>query len=157
MKKLITLQVNGEEHEVAVDADETLLQVLRNRLDLVGPKKGCDSGGCGCCSVHVDGQVVYSCMMYALSVQGRTVTTIEGLSTGKETLHPLQQAFIDAGAVQCGYCTCGIIMAAKELLDSVGNPSEDQIRHAIAGNLCRCTGYTKIVDAIKLAATRSAS
>lgn len=154
MKKLITLQVNGESHEVAVDADESLLHVLRNRLDLVGPKKGCDSGGCGCCSVHVDDRVVYSCMMYAVGAQGRSITTIEGVGTGA-ALHPLQQAFIDAGAVQCGYCSCGIIMAAKQLLDSVRNPSEEQIRHAIAGNLCRCTGYSKIVDAIKLAASRT--
>lgn len=128
--------------------------MLRNRLDLVGPKKGCDSGGCGCCSVQVDGKVVYSCMMYAAGAEGRTITTIEGLSDGA-TLDPLQQAFIDAGAVQCGYCTCGVIMAAKQLLDTVKQPSEDQIRHAIAGNLCRCTGYAKIVDAIKLAATRA--
>lgn len=153
-KKLIELQVNGESHELAIEPDETLLQVLRNRLDLVGPKKGCDSGGCGCCSVQVDGKVVYSCMMYAAGAEGRTITTIEGLSDGA-TLDPLQQAFIDAGAVQCGYCTCGVIMAAKQLLDTVKQPSEDQIRHAIAGNLCRCTGYAKIVDAIKLAATRA--
>ena len=155
MKKLIELAVNGETHELAVDADETLLQVLRNRLDLVGPKKGCDSGGCGCCSVHVDGKVVYSCMTYAVGLQGKAVTTIEGLAGAEGRLDPLQQAFIDAGAVQCGYCTCGIIMAARQLLDTVKKPSEDQIRHAIAGNLCRCTGYAKIVDAIKLAAARA--
>lgn len=154
MKKLIELQVNGESHELAIEPDETLLQVLRNRLDLVGPKKGCDSGGCGCCSVQVDGKVVYSCMMYAAGAEGRAITTIEGLANGT-SLDPLQQAFIDAGAVQCGYCTCGVIMAAKQLLDTVKQPSEDQIRHAIAGNLCRCTGYTKIVDAIKLAASRA--
>ncbi len=151
MKKLIQLEVNGDVHELAVSPDETLLGVLRNHLDLIGPKQGCDSGGCGCCTVHVDGKAVYSCMMYAVSVQGRKVTTIEGLTQGAE-LDPIQQAFIDAGAVQCGYCSCGIIMAAKELLDTVKNPSEDEIRHAIAGNLCRCTGYQKIVDAIKLAA-----
>jgi carbon-monoxide dehydrogenase small subunit len=154
MKKLIQLEVNGESHEIAVSPEETLLQVFRNQLDLIGPKKGCDSGGCGCCSVQVDGKVVYSCMMYAVSAQGKDITTVEGLSNGAE-LHPLQQAFIDAGAVQCGYCTCGIIMAAKQLLDTVKNPSEDEIRHAIAGNLCRCTGYTKIVDAIKLAAAQA--
>lgn len=153
-KKLIELQVNGETHELAVEPDETLLQVLRNRLELVGPKKGCDSGGCGCCSVHVDGKVVYSCMMYAAGAEGRAVTTIEGLGSAA-ALDPLQQAFIEAGAVQCGYCTCGVIMAAKQLLDTVKQPSEDQIRHAIAGNLCRCTGYTKIVDAIELAASRA--
>lgn len=151
MKKLIQLEVNGDVHELAVSADETLLEVLRNQLDLIGPKRGCDTGGCGCCTVHVDGKAVYSCMMYAVSVQGKTVTTIEGLVRGRQ-LDPIQQAFIDAGAVQCGYCTCGMIMAAKELLGTTKNPSEDEIRHAIAGNLCRCTGYQKIVDAIKLAA-----
>jgi carbon-monoxide dehydrogenase small subunit len=151
MKKLIQLEVNGDVHELAVSPDETLLGVLRNHLDLIGPKRGCDSGGCGCCTVHVDGNAVYSCMMYAVSARGRKVTTIEGLARGAE-LDPIQQAFIDAGAVQCGYCTCGFIMVAKELLDTVKNPGEDEIRHAIAGNLCRCTGYQKIVDAIKLAA-----
>ncbi len=151
MKKLIQLEVNGDVHELAVSPDETLLRVLRNHLDLIGPKQGCDSGGCGCCTVHVDGKAVYSCMMYAVSAQGGKVTTIEGLARGRE-LDPIQQAFIDAGAVQCGYCTCGMIMAAKELQDTVKNPSDKEIRHAIAGNLCRCTGYQKIVDAIKLAA-----
>ena len=153
MKKLIQLEINGDSHELAVNPDETLLQVFRNHLDMIGPKKGCDSGGCGCCSVHVDGKVVYSCMMYAASAQDKKITTVEGLSSNGQ-LHPLQQAFIDAGAVQCGYCTCGILMAAKQLLDTVKNPNEDEIRHAIAGNLCRCTGYTKIVDAIKLAAAQ---
>ncbi len=151
MKKLIQLEVNGEVHELAVSPDETLLGALRDHLDLIGPKRGCDSGGCGCCTVQVDGKAVYSCMMYAVSAQSHAVTTIEGLARGQE-LDPLQQAFIDAGAVQCGYCTCGIIMAAKQLLDTVKNPSEDEIRHAIAGNLCRCTGYRKIIDAIQLAA-----
>ncbi|MDH3512905.1 MAG: (2Fe-2S)-binding protein [Gammaproteobacteria bacterium] len=152
MTKLIQLNINGDAHELAVSPDETLLGVLRNHLDLIGPKRGCDSGGCGCCTVQVDGKAIYACMMYAVAAQGTEVTTIEGLARGRE-LDPLQQAFIDAGAVQCGYCTSGIIMAAKQLLDTVKNPSEDEIRHAIAGNLCRCTGYQKIVDAIKLAAT----
>ncbi|MCL4778876.1 MAG: (2Fe-2S)-binding protein [Gammaproteobacteria bacterium] len=153
--KTIELQINGSTHEVSIEADETLLQVLRNRLDLTGTKKGCDSGGCGCCSVQVDGKVVYSCMMYAAGAAGKAITTIEGLGGGGTALDPLQQAFIDAGAVQCGYCTCGMIMNASELLATTKNPGEDQIRHAIAGNLCRCTGYTKIVDAIKLAAART--
>ena len=154
--KTIQLLINGATHEVSIEADETLLQVLRNRLDLIGTKKGCDSGGCGCCSIQVDGKVVYSCMMYAVGAAGKAITTIEGLGNGGTNLDPLQQAFIEAGAVQCGYCTCGIIMNASELLATTKNPDEDQIRHAIAGNLCRCTGYTKIVDAITLAATRIA-
>ena len=151
MKQLITLKVNGEEHAVAVSPDATLLQVLRNELGLLGTKRGCDTSACGCCTVHMDGKAVYACVVYALSVQDSEITTIEGLGSDGN-LDPLQDAFIQAGAVQCGYCTCGMIMSAKQLLDEVNNPDEEQIRHAIAGNLCRCTGYTKIVDAIKLAA-----
>lgn len=153
MKCLITLEVNGEMHELPVEQDATLLKVLREHLGLVGPKRGCDSGGCGCCTVHLDGRAVYSCTVYALSAQGRKVTTVEGLARPND-LHPLQSAFVEAGAVQCGYCTCGMIMSAKQLLDEVPKPDEDQIRHGIVGNLCRCTGYSKIVDAIKLAASR---
>jgi len=155
VKQLISLDINGEIHELAVVPQASLLQVLREELGLIGTKKGCDSGGCGCCTVHVDGKAVYSCMVYALSVQDKPVVTIEGLAENGR-LDPLQQAFIDAGAVQCGYCTCGTIMAARELLATVSDPDEEQIRHAIAGNLCRCTGYQKIVDAIKLAATNRA-
>ena len=151
MKKLIRLEVNGDCHELAVNPDAVLLGVLRDELGLIGPKRGCDSGGCGCCTVHVDGKAVYSCMMYAVVADGQQITTVEGLVSDGE-LDPLQQAFIDAGAVQCGYCTSGIIMAAKQLLSTVKNPNEDDIRNAIAGNLCRCTGYTKIIDAIKLVA-----
>ena len=153
MKKLIQLTVNGERQEIAVEPDETLLQVMREQLDLVGPKKGCDSGGCGCCTVELDGKAVCSCMKYAVSADRGSVTTAEGLANGGD-LHRIQQAFIDAGAVQCGYCTCGMMMAAKQLIDAVQDPSEDDIRHAISGNLCRCTGYAKIVDAIRLAASR---
>ncbi len=149
--KIIELKVNGEQHEVAVAPDQTLLRVLRDQLGLVGPKKGCDSGGCGCCTVELNGQAVYSCMQYAVAANGSEVTTAEGLEVNGK-LHPIQQAFIDAGAVQCGYCSCGMMMAAKQLLDTVSEPDEDTIRQAIAGNLCRCTGYTKIVDAIQLAA-----
>jgi len=157
VKQLISIDINGEIHELAVAPQASLLQVLREELGLIGTKKGCDSGGCGCCTVHVNGKAVYSCMVYAMSVQDKPVVTIEGLGgIGKSRLDPLQQAFIDAGAVQCGYCTCGTIMAARELLATVSNPDEEQIRHAIAGNLCRCTGYQKIVDAIKLAAASSA-
>jgi aerobic-type carbon monoxide dehydrogenase small subunit (CoxS/CutS family) len=151
MKQVIVLQVNGEEHEVAVDLDATLLQALREDLGLLGTKRGCDSGGCGSCTVLADGKAVYSCMTYALSVHDKQITTIEGLVTDGR-LDPLQEAFVNAGAVQCGYCTCGMIMTARQLLNEEAAPDEERIRHAIAGNLCRCTGYHKIVEAIGLAA-----
>ena len=151
MKRVVTLSVNGDLHEVAVEPGETLLRVLREELGLVGPKRGCDTGGCGCCTVLLDGRAFYSCMVYALSVGDHEVTTVEGLALNGE-LHPLQDAFIRAGAVQCGYCTSGMIMAAKQLLDEEPHPDEEQVRHAIGGNLCRCTGYQKIVDAVQLAA-----
>jgi carbon-monoxide dehydrogenase small subunit len=151
MKQLITLDVNGELHELAIHPHETLLGVLRERIGLVGPKRACDTGGCGSCTVHVNGQAVYACMMYALSVQDRKVMTVEGLAQNGR-LDPLQEAFIEAGAVQCGYCTSGILMAAKELLKEMPEANDEQIRHGIAGNLCRCTGYQRIVQATKLAA-----
>ncbi len=150
MKQVIKLHVNGEEHELAVDLDATLLQVLREGLGLLGTKRGCDGGGCGCCTVLVNGKAVYSCMMYALSAPGRKITTIEGLGEGAR-LDPLQEAFVNAGAVQCGYCSCGFIMTARQLLNEETAPDEERIRHAISGNLCRCTGYHKIVEAIGLA------
>lgn len=150
MNQLVRLEINGERMELALEPSETLLHVLRNKLGMIGTKRGCDSGGCGCCTVHVDGKAVYSCMVFAQSLQNRKVTTIEGLAhEGK--LDPLQTAFIEKGAVQCGYCTCGMIMTAKEFLQKEPQPDEEQIRHAIAGNLCRCTGYQKIVEAIKAA------
>jgi carbon-monoxide dehydrogenase small subunit len=151
MKQLINIDINNEVHEVAVEKSDTLLRVLRERLGLLATKRGCDSGGCGCCTVLVDGKAVYSCMTFALSLQGKKVTTVEGLRQDGE-LDPIQQAFIDADAVQCGYCTCGMMMAARQLLDDNPNPGEEEIRKGISGNLCRCTGYQKIVDAIKLAA-----
>jgi aerobic-type carbon monoxide dehydrogenase small subunit (CoxS/CutS family) len=150
MKKPVTLEINGQLHELAVEPSETLLQVLRTQTLLIGTKRGCDSGGCGCCTVHVDGKAVYSCMVFARSLQNRKITTIEGLAQDGE-LDPLQTAFIEEGAVQCGYCTCGMIMTAKEFLATEEQPGDEQIRHAIAGNLCRCTGYSKIVEAIKVA------
>jgi len=150
MKQMMLLEVNGERHELAVEKDATLLRVLRDQIGLNGPKRSCDSGGCGCCTVHVEGKAVYSCMCYALSYDGARVTTVEGISSGGE-LHPLQSSFIEAGAVQCGYCTCGMIMSAKELLDECPHPDEEQIRRGISGNLCRCTGYAKIVEAVKMA------
>ena len=151
MKNIISLNINSETHEVAIEGDTTLLGVLRETLELSGTKRGCDSGGCGACTVHVDGQAVYSCMMYAVSAQGRKIVTIEGLST-EGRLDEVQQAFIERGAVQCGYCTCGMIMTTKQLLHDHPNPDENTIRHGIAGNLCRCTGYHKIVEAIKTVA-----
>jgi len=151
MKQLVTLNINGEQHEIAISPDATLLTVLREDLGLLGTKRGCDTSACGCCTIHIDDKAVYACVVYAMSVQGSEITTIEGLGENGK-LDPLQDAFIEAGAVQCGYCTCGMIMSAKQLLNEEPNPDEEQIRHAIAGNLCRCTGYTKIVDAIKMAA-----
>ncbi len=153
MKQVITLDINGEVHEVAVQPYDSLLDTLRGTTGLTASKRGCDSGGCGCCTVLVDGRAVYSCMTLALQVGDRKVTTVEGLRSNGE-LDVIQQSFIDADAVQCGYCTCGIMMAAKQLLADNPDPGEDDIRKGISGNLCRCTGYTKIIDAIKLAATR---
>lgn len=150
MKQLISLEINGEVHELAIDPHATLLYVLREELGLMGAKKGCDTGGCGCCTVLLGGQAVYSCMVFALAAQGRTITTIEGLpSNGK--LDPLQESFIQASAVQCGFCTCGMILTAKAFLTSARAPSEQDIRQSISGNLCRCTGYHKIVEAIRMA------
>ena len=151
MKQVVSLDVNGEKYEIAVAPYAVLLDVLRGQLGIMGPKRGCDTGGCGCCTVLIDGKSHYSCMAYAATAQDKEVTTVEGLANGAE-LHPLQQAFVDHGAVQCGYCSSGFIMAARELLDSNRNPTRAEIRRAIAGNLCRCTGYTKIVDAIEAAA-----
>jgi carbon-monoxide dehydrogenase small subunit len=151
MKHSLILEVNGERHEIAVEASATLLHVLREDLDLIGPKKGCDSGGCGCCTILLDGRAVYSCMVFAMSAQGKKITTIEGLpKDGK--LDPLQEAFIQSGAVQCGYCTSGMIMTAKEFLANSPAPGDPEIRRAISGNLCRCTGYHKTIDAIRTAA-----
>jgi len=131
--------------------NEPLLDVLRERLCLFGAKRGCDTGGCGCCTVLVDNKAVYSCMTFALSLNDKQITTVEGLvSDGKAD--PLQEAFVKTGAIQCGYCTSGMIMNAKSLLISKSSPTEEEIRKAISGNLCRCTGYQKIIEAVKMAA-----
>ena len=151
MKQVIRLDVTGETHEVAVQPHDSLLRTLRETLGLNGAKRGCDSGGCGCCTVLVDGKAVYSCMTMVMQVLDREVTTVEGLGDGAG-LDPVQQAFIDADAVQCGYCTCGIMMAAKQLLAENPAPNEAAVRKGISGNLCRCTGYQKIVEAVQLAA-----
>jgi carbon-monoxide dehydrogenase small subunit len=150
LKQTLNLEINGELQEVAVEPHDTLLNVLREQLGLIGTKKGCDTGGCGCCTVLIDGRAVYSCMVFVMTAQGKKITTIEGLRKDSK-LDPLQEAFIQAGAVQCGYCTCGMIMTAKAFLEGRKSPSDQEIRQGIAGNLCRCTGYQKIVEAIRLA------
>ena len=147
MKTLLTCTVNGEEREVLADTRDTLLELLRDRLGLTGSKEGCGNGNCGTCTVLMDGAPINACLVLAAEVPGRSITTIEGVSADG-ALHPLQQALVEHGGTQCGFCTPGIVLAAKALLDENPRPSEAQIRHAIAGNLCRCTGYGKIVEAI---------
>ena len=151
MRKIIKLRVNGQEREIMVEPRQTLLDTLRYDLGLTGTKEGCGNGSCGSCTVLVNGKTVNSCLVFAIEVDGQDITTIEGLAQGG-ALHPLQQAFINAGAVQCGFCTPGIILTARAFLESNPNPTEAQVRQAIAGNLCRCTGYDKIVRAILKAA-----
>lgn len=147
----LRLTINGQAYEISTPPNETLLDFLRYRLGLVGTKNGCDTGDCGACTVLVDGKAVNSCLVLAVELNGAGITTIEGISRAGE-LHPLQQAFIDNGVVQCGFCVPGMIMAAKSLLDEESRPSEEDIRSAIAGNLCRCTGYLSIIKAIAAAA-----
>jgi carbon-monoxide dehydrogenase small subunit len=147
----MTLTVNGTPYEVAIEPRQSLLQLLREELHLTGTKEGCSEGECGACTVLLDGKTVDSCLIFALEVQGREVTTIEGLAQ-RDQLHPVQKAFAEYGAVQCGFCTPGMILAAKALLDSNPHPTELEIRQGISGNLCRCTGYVKIVEAIQAAA-----
>jgi carbon-monoxide dehydrogenase small subunit len=147
----MTLTVNGTPYEVAIEPRQSLLQLLREELHLTGTKEGCSEGECGACTVLLDGKTVDSCLIFALEAQGREVTTIEGLAQGDQ-LHPVQKAFAEYGAVQCGFCTPGMILAAKALLDSNPHPTELEIRQGISGNLCRCTGYVKIVEAIQAAA-----
>ena len=149
-----TLTVNGVTRTVALDDPRvTLLDLLRERLDLTGTKKGCDRGQCGACTVIVDGRRINSCLALALSHDGADVLTIEGVAQG-DRLHPVQEAFADTGAVQCGFCTPGFVVAAADLLSRVPDPSDDEIREALSGNLCRCTGYSKILDAVNQAAGR---
>jgi len=147
----ITLRVNGEDVEVSFAPYKTLLEVLREDLDLTGTKHGCELGECGACAVLVDGQPLLSCLKLALECDGSVIETIEGLADGPE-LHPLQEAFSDHGGSQCGYCTPGVVMTAKGLLDKEPNPSRDRIKEALSGNLCRCTGYQQIVDSVENAA-----
>ena len=150
----ITCTINGRERNLAVEATELLVDTLRLRLGLTGTKKACGTGDCGACTVIVDGEAVRSCILLTASMHGKSITTIEGLGDVSH-LHPIQQAFIDAGAVQCGYCTPGMILTAKALLDRQPHPTPEQIREAISGNLCRCTGYVKMEAAIRRAAERS--
>ncbi len=155
MKKQITLKVNGHEYTLSVEPRQTLLDTLRYDLRLTGTKEGCGDGNCGSCTVLMDGQAVNSCLVLAVEADGHNILTIEGLAQDGK-LHPLQQSFIDEGAVQCGFCTPGMIMNAKAILDVNPHPTEAQVRLAIAGNLCRCTGYDKIVRAIlKVAAAQT--
>jgi carbon-monoxide dehydrogenase small subunit len=150
--QILTMTLNGEELTVQVEPSALLVEVLRDRLELTGTKVACGEGECGACTVLLDGQPVNSCLVPALKAQGREVLTVEGLAPLGE-LHPLQKAFVEHGAVQCGYCTPGMLMSAKVLLDHNPNPTEDEVRLAISGNLCRCTGYAKIVEAILDAST----
>ena len=154
MKTLITCTVNGEEHTVLADSRDTLLDLLRERIGLTGAKEGCGNGNCGTCTVIVDGAAVNACLVLAQEVPGRDILTIEGLSR-HGTLHPVQQALVEHGGTQCGFCTPGIVLAAKVLLDEEPSPTKQAIRHAIAGNICRCTGYDKIVEAIAAAAAQA--
>lgn len=151
MKRLITLTVNGTQHEVAIEPQQSLLQVLREELHLTGTKEGCSEGECGACTVLFNGKIVDSCLIFGVEAEACNIVTIEGLAAD-DTLHPVQQAFVDCGGAQCGFCTPGMILAATALLESNPNPTDEDIRWGISGNLCRCTGYVKIVDAIKAAA-----
>jgi len=143
----VTTTVNGDAQEFLCEADETLLDVLRDRLGLTGAKEGCGTGDCGACSVTVDGRLVCSCLMLGAEAEGREVETIEGMADG-DKLHPLQRRFIDMAALQCGICTPGILVAAKSLLERNPDPTEEEVRYWLAGNLCRCTGYDKIIRAV---------
>ena len=149
-RRIITLRVNGEAYELMITPQRTLLEVLREDLELTGTKEGCEDGTCGACTVLLDDTPIRSCLLLAVEAEGKDILTVEGLAQ-RERLHPLQEAFINNGAIQCGFCTPGMILTAKALLDENPNPTEEQIREAISGVLCRCTGYVKIVEAIMAA------
>jgi carbon-monoxide dehydrogenase small subunit len=149
----VTVTVNGERQEAEVWEGESLLFALRERLGFPGSKNACEQGECGSCSVLLDGELVCACLVLAAQADGHDVVTVEGLGAGDD-LHPVQQAFVDAGAVQCGFCTPGLVVATAALLQQTPNPSDDEIREALSGNLCRCTGYMKIFDAVRTAAAR---
>ena len=151
MAVLVSTTINGDNVEFACEPNESLLDVLRNRLGLTGAKEGCGTGDCGACSVQVDGRLVCSCLVLGVEAEGREIETVEGMASGTE-LHPLQTKFLEHAALQCGVCTPGFLMAAKALLEKNPDPSEEEIRFGLAGNLCRCTGYDKIVRAVQDAA-----
>ena len=153
MKVRLALVVNGESHEALAPVHKTLLEVLREDLGLTGTKHGCELGECGTCTVLVDGEPVLSCLALPITLEGRAITTVEGMAVGGD-LHPLQQAFAELGAAQCGYCTPAFLLASEALLAANASPSRDVIKDALAGNLCRCTGYIKIYEAVELAAAR---
>ena len=156
MKETVNFIVNGQKVRLILEGSETLLECLRDQVGLTGTKKGCDQGDCGACTVLIDGRPVNSCLVLAAEVVGREITTIEGLAQG-DKLHPLQQAFIEHNAIQCGFCTPGMILTSLALLNEIPNPSEEEIRRYLQGNLCRCTGYSKIVEAIQAAALGSSA
>jgi carbon-monoxide dehydrogenase small subunit len=151
MKQIIELKVNGNVYEVMVSPRDLLVDVLRKKLNLIGTKKGCGQGDCGTCTVIIDGRPVLSCITLAIACQDKEITTIEGLEKNGE-LHPIQQSFIDHSAVQCGFCTPGMILSTKALLDDNPNPSREEIKRGLSGNLCRCTGYLKILEAVEAVA-----
>lgn len=147
MKQGIALRINGDTHEVLISPNQTLLEVLRDKLGLMGTKRGCDLGACGSCSVLLDGEVSLSCLLLAVDAVGKEIVTIEGLSEGSD-LHPLQKSFVELGGLQCGFCTPGIIMTAKAILNEEPEPTEESIKKKMSGNLCRCTGYKKVIEAV---------
>ncbi len=154
MRRMITTTVNGERHQVDVLVHRTLLDFLRQDLFLMGTKSGCETGDCGACTVLLDGLAVNACLVLAVEADGKSITTVEGLAAPNGDLHPLQAAFVEHSAIQCGYCTPGMLMTAAALLDETPRPTEDEVKEALAGNLCRCTGYYSIVKAVLTAAER---
>ena len=155
MSKEITLRINANDLTTTVQDHWTLLYLLREELGLLGTKEGCGSGECGACTVLIDGIAINACLYLAAEADGKEIVTIEGLAAADGTLHPLQQSFVENGGIQCGFCSPGMILAAKALLDENPNPDDDEIKHALAGNICRCTGYVQIIDAVKAVSAQS--